>query len=92
MWRHCAGSDVRPTFARPCWSRRFAAGTTPGEAASFAVGYLQATLEATTFATVPPEDFFDFQSHRPRIHIENGALEGPVEWPTIEILTTEACA
>lgn len=61
-----------------------------GEAASFALGYLQATLDGSPFATVPPEDFFDFQSHRPRIHIEDGALQGPIEWPKIDLLTTNA--
>jgi proteasome assembly chaperone (PAC2) family protein len=60
-----------------------------GEAASFAVGYLQSALDATRFATVPPEDFFDFQSHRPRIHIEHGELQAPIRWPEIEILETQ---
>lgn len=59
-----------------------------GEAASFSLGYLQSTFDGSPFATVPPDDFFDFQSHRPRIHIEDGALQGPIEWPRIELLTT----
>ncbi len=82
--------ERRPTDLRaPVLVAAFRGWNDAGEAASFAVGYLQATLEATTFATVPPEDFFDFQSHRPRIHIEDGALTGPVDWPRIEILTTK---
>ena len=60
-----------------------------GEAASFAVGYLQATLDATLVASVPAEEFFDFQSHRPRIHIENGSLTGPIEWPRVEVFETK---
>lgn len=82
--------ERRPTDLRaPVLLAAFRGWNDAGEAASFAIGYLQTTLEATTFATVPPEDFFDFQSHRPRIHIEDGSLRGPVEWPRIEILTTK---
>ena len=82
--------ERRPTDLRaPVLVAAFRGWNDAGEAASFAVGYLQATLEATTFATVPPEDFFDFQSHRPRIHIENGELKDEISWPTIEILTTK---
>jgi proteasome assembly chaperone (PAC2) family protein len=82
--------DRRPTDLRaPVLVAAFRGWNDAGEAASFAVGYLQTTLNGTTFATVPPEDFFDFQSHRPRIHIENGSLQEPIEWPRIELMTTE---
>ncbi len=81
--------DRRPTDLRsPVLVAAFRGWNDAGEAASFALGYLQSTLDATAFASVPPEDFFDFQSHRPRITIEHGALQGPIEWPRIEILDT----
>ncbi len=82
--------ERRPTDLRaPVLLAAFRGWNDAGEAASFALGYLQATLDATTFATVPPEDFFDFQSHRPRIHIEDGELKSPVEWPRVDILQTK---
>ena len=78
--------ERRPTDLRaPVLVAAFRGWNDAGEAASFAIGYLQATLDATAFASVPPEDFFDFQSHRPRIHIEDGSLNGPIEWPRVEI-------
>lgn len=81
--------DRRPTdLHAPVLIAAFRGWNDAGEAASFALGYLRTALDATPFATVPPEDFFDFQSHRPRIHIEDGSLKGPVEWPRIEMLTT----
>ncbi len=82
--------ERRPTDLRaPVLVAAFRGWNDAGEAASFAIGYLQATLDATAFASVPPEDFFDFQSHRPRIHIEDGSLNGPIEWPRVEIFETK---
>lgn len=82
--------EQRPSDLRsPILIAAFRGWNDAGEAASFALGYLQTSLNATRFATVPPEDFFDFQSHRPRIHIENGNTQQPIKWPEIEILSTE---
>jgi len=83
--------ERRPTDLRsPVLLAAFRGWNDAGEAASFAVGYLQGALDGAMFASLPPEDFFDFQSHRPRIHIEGGALQGPIVWPTLEVLSTRA--
>ena len=83
--------ERRPTALRsPVLVAAFRGWNDAGEAATFAVGYLQAALKAERFATVDPEEFFDFQSHRPRIHIENGDLKSPIGWPQIEVLETTA--
>jgi predicted ATP-grasp superfamily ATP-dependent carboligase len=85
--------ERRPTDLRsPVLVAAFRGWNDAGEAATFAVGYLQAALKAERFATVDPEEFFDFQSHRPRIHIENGGLKSPIGWPAIEVLETTADA
>jgi predicted ATP-grasp superfamily ATP-dependent carboligase len=83
--------ERRPAELRsPVLVAAFRGWNDAGEAATFAVGYLQAALKAERFATVDPEEFFDFQSHRPRIHIENGGLKEPIRWPEIEVLETTA--
>jgi len=82
--------ERRPADLRsPVLVAAFRGWNDAGEAASFAVGYLQSALNASRFATLPPEDFFDFQSHRPVVHIEHGELQAPIQWPEIEVLQTE---
>ena len=83
--------ERRPADLRaPVLVASFRGWNDAGEAASFAVGYLKSSLDGVRFATVPPEDFFDFQSHRPRIQIDSGGLAAPIQWPEIEVLTTRA--
>jgi proteasome assembly chaperone (PAC2) family protein len=83
--------ERRPTDLRsPVLLAAFRGWNDAGEAASFAIGYLKSALNGSLFASVPSEEFFDFQSHRPRVHIEDGVLRGPIVWPTIELLTTHA--
>jgi proteasome assembly chaperone (PAC2) family protein len=51
-----------------------------GNAASAAVSYLGQTGERTKIAEIDPEDYFDFQSHRPQISVQDGDVRF-VEWP-----------
>ena len=51
-----------------------------GEAASIALRYLQERWGATTFATLDPEEFFDFQVTRPTVRLEDG-VSRVIEWP-----------
>jgi predicted ATP-grasp superfamily ATP-dependent carboligase len=51
-----------------------------GNAASAAVSYLGQTGERRKVAGIDPEHFFDFQSHRPQISIQDGEVRF-VEWP-----------
>ena len=51
-----------------------------GEAASHAVAYLNRAWDATTFATVDPEEFYDFTVTRPQVRIDDGDLR-QVDWP-----------
>ncbi|HEX8204777.1 MAG TPA: PAC2 family protein [Solirubrobacteraceae bacterium] len=55
-----------------------------GESATAAVSFFGAALGATRFATVDPEEFYDFQATRPKIKIVDGGTR-EVTWPTLEI-------
>jgi proteasome assembly chaperone (PAC2) family protein len=56
-----------------------------GDAASFATSYLASAFDAKRFASVDPEGFFDFQSHRPRISVTAGVVDSPITLPGIEL-------
>jgi predicted ATP-grasp superfamily ATP-dependent carboligase len=55
-----------------------------GDAASAALSFIGAALGATRFATVDPEEFYDFQATRPRIKVVEGGARH-ITWPTMEI-------
>jgi len=54
-----------------------------GEAATAAVSFIGAALGATRFATIDPEDFYDFQATRPKIKVVDGGTR-EITWPTME--------
>ncbi|HET6447668.1 MAG TPA: PAC2 family protein [Conexibacter sp.] len=55
-----------------------------GDAASTAVQFVGTSLGATRFASIDPEEFYDFQSTRPHVRVdEQGVRE--VTWPVVEI-------
>jgi proteasome assembly chaperone (PAC2) family protein len=55
-----------------------------GDAASAALQFLGASLGATRFARIDPEDFFDFQATRPKIELVEGRTR-KIDWPEVEI-------
>ncbi|MEA2291998.1 MAG: hypothetical protein QOF17_1018 [Solirubrobacteraceae bacterium] len=55
-----------------------------GESASSALTFMGASLDATRFATIDPEEFLDFQATRPSVRLVDG-LSREVEWPEWEI-------
>ncbi|MDQ4096098.1 MAG: PAC2 family protein [Actinomycetota bacterium] len=54
-----------------------------GEAASFAATHLTRVWSAKKFASIDPEEFFDFQAVRPEVHLEDG-LTRQITWPANE--------
>ena len=54
------------------------------DAASTALTFVGSALGATRFATIDPEEFFDFQSTRPTIRLTEGRTR-EISWPAIEI-------
>jgi proteasome assembly chaperone (PAC2) family protein len=55
-----------------------------GDAASAALQYVGASLDASRFAQLDPEEFYDFQAARPKIKLVEGKIR-EIEWPTIEL-------
>ena len=54
-----------------------------GEAATTALDAVGDGLAAETFATIDPEEFYDFQATRPTVRLVDGHRR--VEWPAIEL-------
>jgi proteasome assembly chaperone (PAC2) family protein len=52
-----------------------------GDAAASAVAYLKGKWNAQEFASVDPEDFFDFQAHRPMVRLNDHGIR-EITWPS----------
>jgi proteasome assembly chaperone (PAC2) family protein len=77
--------ESRPDGLRaPALVCAFTGWNDAGDAASAAVRFVGASLDATRFATIDPEEFYDFQATRPRIKLVEGKTR-EIEWPTIEL-------
>jgi len=56
-----------------------------GDAASFAASHLGRVWSATEFASIDPEEFYDFQAVRPQVELVDG-LSRKVTWPSNEFM------
>jgi proteasome assembly chaperone (PAC2) family protein len=54
------------------------------DAASTAITFVGGALNATRFATIDPEEFYDFQATRPRVKLVEGKSRA-IEWPEVEL-------
>ena len=54
------------------------------DAASSALTFVGEALGARQFATIDPEEFYDFQATRPRIKLVDGQTRS-IEWPAVEL-------
>jgi proteasome assembly chaperone (PAC2) family protein len=70
----------RPTLERPVLVAAFRGWNDGGQGASLAAGYLAKHWDARRFAEVDPEEFFDFQSTRPTVRLEEGYTRR-IDWP-----------
>jgi proteasome assembly chaperone (PAC2) family protein len=70
----------RPTLERPVLVAAFRGWNDGGQGASLAAGYLVKHWDAQRFADVDPEEFFDFQSTRPTVRLEEGYTRR-IDWP-----------
>ena len=59
-----------------------------GDASSSAVRWFGDRWEASPFADIDPEEFFDFTSIRPEVRLEDG--ERVIDWPTNQFLAGTA--
>lgn len=73
----------RPEVSRPVVVCAFAGWNDGGEAATTAARHLRDRWVARRFATIDPEDFYDFQVNRPTVRLQAG-LTRRLDWPTNE--------
>jgi predicted ATP-grasp superfamily ATP-dependent carboligase len=77
--------ESRPDGLRaPALVCAFTGWNDAGDAASAALRFFGASLSATRFAQIDPEEFYDFQATRPRIQLVDGQTR-ELQWPTVEI-------
>ncbi len=60
-----------------------------GDAASSAVSFLASALDASRFARVDSEEFYDFQTNRPLVQFDKGN-QREIVWPTVEVFEARA--
>jgi proteasome assembly chaperone (PAC2) family protein len=70
----------KPELERPVLVAAFRGWNDGGQGATLAAGYLAKVWNAERFADIDPERFFDFQSTRPHVSLDEG-LTRRIEWP-----------
>jgi proteasome assembly chaperone (PAC2) family protein len=71
----------RPELRRPVLLAGFRGWNDGGQGATLGAGYLARQWGAEEFATIDPENFYDFQEVRPQVLLEDG-LTRKLEWPS----------
>jgi proteasome assembly chaperone (PAC2) family protein len=77
------GYESRPELSAPFLVCAFAGWNDGGEAATTAARYVRDRWGASRFASIDPEEFFDFQVSRPTVRLEDGRTRR-LEWPACE--------
>jgi proteasome assembly chaperone (PAC2) family protein len=72
--------SFRPELRRPVLVAAFRGWNDGGQGATLAAGYLAKQWEAEQFASIEPEEFYDFQAMRPQVALEDG-MTRKLEWP-----------
>src|ERR1700749_30913 len=70
----------RPSLERPVMIAAFRGWNDGGQGASLAGAYLARAWAAREFATIDPENFYDFQATRPLVSLVDGETR-QVDWP-----------
>ncbi|MDQ6731478.1 MAG: PAC2 family protein [Actinomycetota bacterium] len=79
QWEH------RPDGLRaPALVCAFKGWNDAGDAASSAIQFVGSALGAERFATIDPEEFYDFQATRPRVKMVDGQAR-EIVWPVVEL-------
>jgi proteasome assembly chaperone (PAC2) family protein len=77
--------EYRPDGLRaPALVCAFKGWNDAADAASTAITFVGGALGARRFATIDPEEFYDFQATRPRIKLVEGQTR-EIEWPAVEL-------
>ncbi len=78
--------EYRPDGLRaPALVCAFKGWNDASDAASSSITFVSGALGARKFATIDPEEFYDFQATRPRIQFVEGQARAIV-WPEVELL------
>ncbi|MDX6475926.1 MAG: hypothetical protein QOH95_1437 [Gaiellaceae bacterium] len=72
--------DSHPTLERPVLIAAFRGWNDGGQGASLAGAYLARAWSAIEFASIDPENFYDFQATRPMVSLVDGSIR-QIEWP-----------
>lgn len=78
--------EAHPVLHRPLLLVAFEGWNDAGDAASLAVQYLAQAWDATLFARIDPEEFYDFTDTRPQVRLVDGETRS-LEWPDVELLS-----
>src|SRR5438093_7680716 len=70
-----------PSLREPVVVAAFEGWNDAGEAATFAARFLAERWNAEPFATIDPEEFFDFTSTRPHVQLD-GDGQREIVWPS----------
>ena len=73
--------DERPRMRRPVLIAAFEGWNDAAEAASTAARYIRDRWGARPFASIDPEEFFDFSATRPQVKLREG-LTREIVWPS----------
>ncbi|HEU4897666.1 MAG TPA: PAC2 family protein [Actinomycetota bacterium] len=73
----------RPRLRGPLMLAAFDGWNDAGEAATTALDAISEGLAAETFATIDPDEFYDFQATRPTVRMVQGHRR--IEWPSVEL-------
>jgi proteasome assembly chaperone (PAC2) family protein len=79
-WEH------RPQLRQPILIAAFEGWSDAGDAASLAARYLSESWAVRRFATIDPEEFFDFTTTRPQIRFGDDGATRRIEWPETLLL------
>ncbi|MGH2881746.1 MAG: PAC2 family protein, partial [Solirubrobacteraceae bacterium] len=78
--------EYRPDGLRaPALICAFKGWNDAADAASSAITFVAGALGGRRFATIDPEEFYDFQSTRPQVKLVDGHAR-TIEWPEVELL------
>lgn len=73
----------RPALRRPALILAFSGWNDAGQSATSAVRFLSEQLGATRFASIDPEEFYDFTVSRPQVRLIEGAQRA-LHWITVD--------
>jgi proteasome assembly chaperone (PAC2) family protein len=82
--------DERPRLTKPVLIAAFEGWNDAAEAATTAARYLRDRWGARPFASLDPEEFYDFSSTRPEVRLEG--LSRKIIWPANELSSTTSLA